>query len=347
MAKQVIITGGAGFIGCNTAARFAKEGYEVTVLDNLSRKGAEQNLKWLKGQADIKFAEVDVRDFDKLQKTFAEHKNLETVIHLAAQVAVTLSIENPRQDFEINAGGTFNVLEAVRSLDQRPLVIYASTNKVYGSMEAVAVEEGEKRYSYKDFPEGIPETMNLDFHSPYGCSKGAADQYVRDYSRIFDIPAVVMRQSCIYGPHQFGIEDQGWVAWFIIAAVLGKLTSIYGNGKQVRDVLFVDDLIDAYLLAIKHTSDMKSKVYNIGGGAKYSLSIWEGFSPILEKLVGRKIPVTKKGWRQGDQSIYISDIRQAKKDLGWKPKITPEEGVRKLYDWVVENKDVIEASLEN
>jgi CDP-paratose 2-epimerase len=346
MGKQIIVTGGAGFIGCNTSARLAREGYEVTVVDNLSRKGTEQNLKWLQEQADIKFAQVDIRDFDSLQKTFAEHKDLEAVVHLAAQVAVTLSIDDPRTDFEINALGTFNVLEAVRLSGQKPLVVYASTNKVYGGMESVKVEESEKRYNYKDFPEGVPETMNLDFHSPYGCSKGAADQYVRDYSRIFDIPAVVMRQSCIYGPRQFGIEDQGWVAWFIIAAVLGKLTSIYGNGKQVRDLLYVDDLIDAYMLAIKNKASMKSKVYNLGGGTKFSLSIWEEFGPILEGLIGNEIPITKKGWRQGDQPIYISDIRLVEKELGWQPKIAPEQGIKQLYDWVVTNQDIIQASLE-
>ena len=247
---------------------------------------------------------------------------------------------DPREDFEINAHGTFNTLEAARASGRKPIFLYTSTNKVYGGMENVKVEETGVDYRYPDFPMGISEEQPIDFHSPYGCSKGCGDQYVRDYARIYDLPTVVFRQSCIYGTHQFGIEDQGWIAWFIIATVMGKPISIYGDGKQVRDVLFVEDLVNAYDAAISHIGTSAGQVYNIGGGADKTMSVWAQFGPLLEKLAGHKIEVKHGDWRPGDQRIYVSDIRKAQKELGWTPAVSVEEGVTRLYRWVVSNKQL-------
>ncbi|HLF01394.1 MAG TPA: NAD-dependent epimerase/dehydratase family protein, partial [Anaerolineales bacterium] len=263
---KVLITGGAGFIGCNWAARLRRDGHTVTVLDNLSRKGAAANLAWLREQGapgPLKFVQADVRDAAAVAEAA---KGQNAIYHLAAQVAVTTSVINPREDFEINALGTFNVLEAARLAETQPVVVYASTNKVYGGMEDVRVSEESTRYRYTDLPLGLPETQPLDFHSPYGCSKGAGDQYVRDYARIYNLPTVVFRQSSIYGTRQFGVEDQGWLADFVIATVKGHPLNIYGDGKQVRDMLWVDDLLDAYEIALKHPEKIAGKIYNVGGG---------------------------------------------------------------------------------
>jgi CDP-paratose 2-epimerase len=270
-------------------------------------------------------------------------KNKDVIVHLAGQVAVTTSVINPREDFEINALGTFNVLEAARKTGQQPVVIYASTNKVYGGMEQVRVAEGDAAYYYQDYPLGIAETHPLDFHSPYGCSKGAGDQYVRDYARIYQLPTVVMRQSCIYGTRQFGIEDQGWVAWFVIAALTGKPISIYGNGKQVRDVLFVDDLLNAYDAAINNINTSAGEVFNVGGGPKNTMSIWVEFSQFLSDLAGRPIPVSYHPWRPGDQKIYVSDIRKANAVLGWRPHIDVKNGLLRLFQWATEHQYLFSA----
>jgi CDP-paratose 2-epimerase len=264
-------------------------------------------------------------------------READVIVHLAAQVAVTTSVTHPRNDFEINALGTFNVLEAARNSKKKPVFLYASTNKVYGGMEEIRVRETTTRYEYEDFPQGISEEMHLDFHSPYGCSKGCGDQYVRDYARIYGLKSVVFRQSCIYGTRQFGVEDQGWVAWFVIAAVAGRKMTIYGDGKQVRDLLFVDDLLNAYDLAVENIKISAGNVYNLGGGANNILSIWSEFEPILEKHVGHPLKVERSDWRPGDQRIYVSDIRKAQKDLNWTPKIGVEEGIRILHDWVKTN----------
>jgi CDP-paratose 2-epimerase len=246
----------------------------------------------------------------------------------------------PREDFEINALGTFNVLEAARSSHNNPVVIYSSTNKVYGGMDDVTVVEHLSRYGYADLPQGASETQPLDFHSPYGCSKGAGDQYVRDYFRIYDLPTIVFRQSCIYGTRQFGVEDQGWVAWFVIAAITGRPISIYGDGKQVRDILFVDDLLDAYDTALQNIKMAAGQVFNVGGGIDKTLSVWAEFCPILEKMVGHSLPVTMGDWRPGDQKVYVSDIRKAEKELGWKPRVGVQEGVQRLFDWVSANRSL-------
>ncbi|NPA93579.1 MAG: NAD-dependent epimerase/dehydratase family protein [Chloroflexi bacterium] len=340
MAQRYLITGGAGFIGVNYVARLLSRGEDVTIYDNLSRAGAARNLAWLREQfgADaFRLVEGDVRDAALLAVTARE---ADVIVHLAAQVAVTTSVRHPRLDFEINAQGTFNVMEAARLSPRQPMVLYASTNKVYGGMEDVAVVEEETRYRYADLPYGVPETQPLDFHSPYGCSKGTGDQYVRDYARIYDIPTVVFRQSCIYGPHQWGVEDQGWVAWFIIAAVTGRPITIYGDGKQVRDVLFVEDLLDAYDAAIARREAVAGEVFNVGGGPQNTISIWREFGPLLERLLGRPIPVTYGDWRPGDQRVYVSDIRKAEKMLAWQPKVGVEEGVEKLLAWVQAHREL-------
>ena len=337
-----IVTGGAGFIGCNYVHRLLARGEQVTVYDNLSRRGTEANVAWLRelhGADIFRLVVGDVRDYETLAEAA---RGTGVVVHLAGQTAVTTSVTDPRSDFEDNALGTFNALEAARHAGTNPIFLYASTNKVYGGMEEVAVIEQETRYAYRDFPLGIPETQPLDFCSPYGCSKGAGDQYVRDYTRIYGLPAVVFRQSCIYGPRQMGVEDQGWMAWFIIAAVTDQPITIYGNGKQVRDVLFIDDLLDAYDAAIAHIDVTAGQVYNVGGGPARAMSVWAEFGPILERLIGHPIPVSGDDWRPGDQPIYISDIRKAGRELGWQPRVGVEEGVRRLYEWIVANRLLFE-----
>ncbi len=342
--KSVLITGGAGFIGSNCAVGFLKKGWNVTVFDNLSRKGASNNLEWARTFGDIDFVFGDVRSEEAMAEAF-QNKKYDLVLHLAAQVAVTTSVEKPREDFEINALGTFNLLEHVRLNNPEAFVIYSSTNKVYGKMDGVGVKENATRYEYKDQPLGIPETAPLDFYSPYGCSKGSADQYVLDYGRIYGLKTCAMRQSCIYGYRQFGTEDQGWVAWFIIATNLKRPVTIYGDGKQVRDVLFVDDLADAYEAAYLNQSKAAGQSYNIGGGPANTLSLLELIAN-LEKNQGQKIATSFGGWRPGDQKVYISDIRKAKKDFGWEPKINVESGLKKLNAWVLENKGLFETKTD-
>ncbi|NPV86385.1 MAG: NAD-dependent epimerase/dehydratase family protein [Anaerolineae bacterium] len=338
--RHYLITGGAGFIGSNYVARLLARGDSVTILDNLSRKGGEANIEWLKhtyGENSFALLLGDIRDFSAVCEAVAQ---ADVIVHLAGQVAVTTSVLNPREDFDVNAAGTLNVLEAARLSGRNPIVLYASTNKVYGGMEGVEIVEGADAYSYAKYPFGIPEEYPLDFHSPYGCSKGCGDQYVRDYFRIYGLPTVVLRQSCIYGPRQFGIEDQGWVAWFIIAAVCGKPVKIYGNGKQVRDILYIEDLLDAYDAAIEHIGRAAGQVFNIGGGAQNTLSVWRQFAPILESFVGYSIAAEFDDWRPGDQRIYVSDIRKAQATLNWLPKIGVKEGLRRLYDWVFQNRSL-------
>jgi CDP-paratose 2-epimerase len=340
MPKRYLITGGAGFIGSNYADHLLGRGAQVTIFDNLSRRGADKNLAWLRethGADSFELVIGDVRDAGALDELVAD---AEVVAHLAGQVAVTTSVADPRTDFEINALGTFNVLESIRQNGKKPFVIYSSTNKVYGEMAEHKLVELKTRYKYAKLPHGLPETQQLDFHSPYGCSKGTAEQYVHDYSRIYGIPSVVLRQSCIYGPRQFGIEDQGWLAWFVIAAVLGKPITIYGNGKQVRDMLHVHDLIAAYEAAIARGKKVAGQIYNVGGGPDFTLSIWAECGPMLEKMLGRKIPIKRGPVRPGDQMVYISDIRKAKKDLGWLPKIGVEQGAGELVEWVKAHREL-------
>jgi len=341
--RKLLITGGAGFIGSNLASYFASKKYQVTIFDNFVRYGTKENARWLKKNFNnIEIIQGDIRKIKDLQKVIS---NKEIIFHLAAQVAVTTSVADPKTDFEINALGTFNVLESIRQSRHKPIVIFSSTNKVYGGMENIVIVEKNNCYAYKDFPYGISEKYNLDFHSPYGCSKGAADQYIHDYERIYDIPTVVFRQSCIYGPRQFGIEDQGWIAWFIIAETLGKSITIYGDGKQVRDVLYIDDLVKLFEIAVDKIQISRGKIYNVGGGVKNTLSVWSQFGPILEKLFRRKINVNFADWRPGDQKVYISDIRLVKSDLGWVPKVEVRDGISRLFNWIQENKSLFKKFL--
>ena len=334
-----LITGGAGFIGVNAADHYARRGNAVAVLDDLSRRGTRENLSWLCGQhSGLRAVHADIRS--DVQTLEAEAACCDVILHLAGQVAVTTSVANPRADFETNALGTLNVLEAARRAPKPPVVIYSSTNKVYGEMEGVQVVEGGDRYRYKDQALGISEGQPLDFHSPYGCSKGAADQYVRDYSRIYGLRSVVFRQSCIYGTHQFGIEDQGWVAWFTMRALLGLPVTIYGNGKQVRDVLYIDDLLAAFDAAVQHIERAAGQVYNIGGGPEHTLSLLE-LIQLLEKTNGRKMQYSFSDWRPGDQRIYISDVRKAERDFGWRPATSPEQGVVRMHEWMADHLDTI------
>jgi CDP-paratose 2-epimerase len=340
MARQFLVTGGAGFIGSNYVSRLLQRDEKVTVFDNLSRSGSRLNLEWLRetyGDHSFKLINGDTRDAAAIKDAA---RDADVIVHLAAQVAVTTSVTKPREDFEVNALGTFNTLEAARASGRKPIFVYSSTNKVYGGMDDVRIAENDDRYYYADFPNGISEERILDFHSPYGCSKGCGDQYVRDYARIYDLRSVVMRQSCIYGTRQFGVEDQGWVAWFIIAAVTGRPITIYGDGKQVRDILIVEDLLDAYDAAIEHPEVSTGQVFNLGGGADKTISVWKEFFPMLEKLQGKPLEVKWGDWRPGDQKVYISNIGKAREILNWQPKIGVEEGVRRLFDWVKQNIDL-------
>jgi len=340
MSRNYFVTGGAGFIGSNYVSRLLERGERVTVYDNLSRAGAPRNLKWLQetyGENSFNLVIGDVRDAGQLAVSARE---ADVIVHLAGQVAVTTSVVKPREDFEINALGTFNVLEAARLNERKPVFIYASTNKVYGGMEEVNVVERGQRWEYESLPFGASEAQPLDFHSPYGCSKGTGDQYVRDYARIYDLPTVVLRQSCIYGPRQFGVEDQGWVAWFVIAAVMGRPITIYGDGKQIRDLLHVYDLCDAYDAVIKNIDQVKGEVFNLGGGPQNTMSIWTEFGPRLEKLLGKPIQVARGDWRPGDQKVFVADIRKAEKTLGWTPKFDVERGLGQLFDWVSANRQL-------
>jgi CDP-paratose 2-epimerase len=292
----------------------------------------------------VDFIRADIRDAASVRKAIEQCPHLDAVIHLASQVAVTTSVQDPREDFEVNALGTFNLLEAVRLCKRDAAFLFASTNKVYGGLDGVAVVERDGRYTYRDLPRGISEDHSIDFHSPYGCSKGAADQYVRDYARIYGLKTAVLRQSCIYGPWQYGMEDQGWVAWFTIAAVLGRPLVIYGDGKQVRDVLYIEDLVEAYRLAIERIDQVSGKIYNLGGGPENVLSLLELIA-MLEGLTGRRIPRSSQDWRPGDQPVFICDIDRARRELNWRPQVNPEEGVRRLYHWVVENQDILRSVL--
>jgi len=344
---RIFITGGAGFIGCNMAAHHLAKGRHVTLYDNLSRLRTEHNLGWLRDEAphgdgaSLQFIRGDTRDFDALREAVRDSRP-DLIVHLAAQVAVTTSVRNPREDFEINALGTFNVLEAARLQERPPAVFYASTNKVYGGMEDVVVVPAGARYVYRDLPKGVTEHQPLDFHSPYGCSKGAGDQYVRDYSRIYGLRTVVFRQSAIYGPRQFGVEDQGWLAHFIIAAVTGRPINIYGDGRQVRDMLHVSDLIRAYELAWTHINKVSGEVFNLGGGSTNTMSIWTECGPMLEALKGESIPVRHGEWRPGDQLVCVMDYSKAAAILGWQPIVGIREGIQQLWTWVAANRELFD-----
>jgi CDP-paratose 2-epimerase len=331
--KPILITGGAGFVGVNLAHRLLSEGRQVIIYDNLSRSGAEKNLDWVRSVHPERLEVVigDVRDRETLTP---QVQRASQVFHCAAQVAVSTSLVSPVEDFEINAGGTLNVLEASRTTPVPPGVIFTSTNKVYGGLEDLTLEARETRYAAAgDGPEAIDATRPLDFHSPYGCSKGAADQYVIDYARSYGIPAVVFRMSCVYGPHQYGTEDQGWVAHFLIRALDGEPITIYGDGRQVRDILFVEDLVDAFLVTAERIDRLSGNAFNIGGGLRNSTSLLEIIERI-EGLTGVRPEVSMAAWRTGDQRYYVSDNRELTRATGWQPRVGIDEGLARLHEWL-------------
>ena len=340
---RFLVTGGAGFIGSNAAHRFREMGHDVVVYDNFSRSASRYNRVWLEGlHPEIRFIAGDVRDAEALRAALAEP--FDVILHLAGQVAVTTSIVDPVSDYEINALGTFRLLEEIRrrhagAPEKAPLLIYASTNKVYGHLSmGETIRDG--RWDFFNLPAGVSEAEPLSFESPYGCSKGAADQYVVDYHRSFGLPTVALRQSCIYGTRQFGEEDQGWVAWFALAAVFELPITFYGDGLQVRDLLWVDDLIALYLAAAQRRGAVAGKAFNVGGGPGFRLSLKE-LMGILEKRLGRPIPVASAPTRLGDQPVFYCNIDKAARELDWKPRVDPAQGVDRLLEWIRSNTDEI------
>ncbi|MBD0294310.1 MAG: GDP-mannose 4,6-dehydratase [Flavisolibacter sp.] len=336
--NYILITGGAGFVGINLADRLLAEGEQVLIFDNLSRAGVENNLMWLKERYPdaLRVMIQDIRNKDAVNQAVQRAKQ---VFHFAAQVAVTSSLTNPFHDFEVNAQGTLNLLESIRQSDNKPPIVFTSTNKVYGELSDLGIVMNGTRYHPENLhfrKRGISEERNLDFHSPYGCSKGVADQYMIDYSRTFGLKTVVFRMSCIYGPHQFGTEDQGWVAHFLIQTLKNKHITLFGDGKQVRDILFVDDLVNAFLLAQEHIHAISGNAFNIGGGVQNTISLLE-LLDMIHELLGRKPDVSFDDWRPGDQKYYVSDFTKFKKATGWMPKVSTLEGIEKLYDWLTEN----------
>lgn len=328
---RVGIIGGAGFIGINVAKHHLDKGDKVTIFDNFSRVGTRENVHWLSQHHQDKFEIVtaDIRTDHEDLSLLADR--VEVLYHLAGQVTVTESVKNPREDFECNALGTLNVLEAVRLSNAKPIVLYSSTNKVYGKLDDLELVEHEGAYRFKDLEHGVSEKRSLDFHSPYGCSKGTGDQYVIDYSRIYGLKTVVFRQSCIYGGRQFGIEGQGWVAWFASRLLLGEPLNIFGNGIQTRDVLFVDDLIHAYEKAIENIDVAVGSAYNVGGGPENTFSLIN-LIKYIEEIAGKSLNLTYGKARPGDQLLFISDNRKALKELGWKPEISKWNGVKMLME---------------
>jgi len=341
----VLITGGAGFIGSNLAAHLlTSQDTFVTIYDNLSRRGAQLNIEWLlkAHQKRVRIVKGEIWDLEMLTGAM---KDVYLVFHTAAQVAVTTSIADPVTDFRVNATGTLNVLEAVRRCHTNPILVYTSTNKVYGNnVNAISVMEKASRYEFSDmkYREGIPEEFPTDAneHTPYGCSKYAGDLYVRDYEAVYGLKTITFRMSCIYGPRQYGTEDQGWVAHFIISSILGKPLTIYGDGKQVRDILYIDDLLRAFDMAIEYINKTRGQAYNIGGGAQNTISLLELLRHI-EDLLGRPINYSFDDWRPGDQKVYYSNISRTKRDFLWEPKISKEKGIRKLFHWVLDNKEML------
>jgi len=343
---KALVTGGAGFVGSHIAELYAKKGWDVTILDNLSRpkllnkeiKNIDFNAKFLSNNfSNVEVLNKHIHNFEELDDSA---KGVDVIFHAAAQTAVTASVANPRADFEANALGTFNVMEAARKNDVKA-VIYCSTNKVYGNNpNSINIKESSKRYDFEgEFENGLPETFPIDHceHTPYGCSKLTGDLYAQDYAHVYGIKTGVFRMSCIYGTRQFGVEDQGWVAWFTIATVLGKPITIYGDGKQVRDVLYVTDLVELFDKFLG--SNTKHGVYNTGGGSSNTMSLLE-LLDILKDLTGKQSQLSFSDWRPSDQKVFIADISKANQQLNWTPKTTPTEGVQKLVNWVNENKEI-------
>ncbi len=342
--REVVITGGAGFVGTNLADRLLRDGESVVLFDNFSRPGVEQNYRWLSARHGhrVRLVRKDVRDSVAVREIV---RQASSVFHFAAQVAVTTSLENPRLDFETNTLGTLNVLEALRTTNPGAPLVFTSTNKVYGCMADLPLEEMKDRYTPRDplSKRGIDESAPLDFASPYGCSKGAADQYVLDYARSFGLPAVVFRMSCVYGPHQMGTEDQGWVAHFLRRAMDGDPITIYGDGRQVRDLLFVDDLVGALLLARDRHEALAGEAFNIGGGSENTASIRDVIGMIAD-LEAKRPECASGEWRLGDQRYYVSDCSKFTAVTGWIPATSTAVGLRRLHAWLRENRVPAEPS---
>jgi CDP-paratose 2-epimerase len=335
---RFLITGGCGFLGSNISRRILEQGDEVFIFDNLSRFGSEKNLDWLKSEGNFTFFHGDIRDRENVADVIKEVIP-DVIYHLAGQVAMTTSVNNPRLDFETNALGSFNVLESVKEYSPESIVVYSSTNKVYGDLEWVEYDETDTRYIATNFPEGFSEKIHLDFHSPYGCSKGCADQYMLDFHRMFDVNTVVFRHSSMFGGRQFSTIDQGWIGWFCQKAIETKMGTINepftisGNGKQVRDVLYADDMVDLYLEVVKNIDKMRGQVFNIGGGIRNSLSILELIT-ILESELDIKMEYKKIPARESDQKVFVADITKIKQFIGWEPKTDKIRGIAKMLQWV-------------
>lgn len=335
--KKILITGGVGFIGTNAALHFHNKGHEVHLLDNFSRRGTRENERLLKETHDYKIIEMDIRDQEGIDNVI-KLGQYDVVLHLAAQVAVTTSLIDPIDDFRINIEGTLFILEAIRKHSPHSHILFASTNKVYGDLEWMKLDEDELRYNFQKGGTGISEEIPLSFHSPYGCSKGAADQYVLDYCHVFGLKSTVFRQSCVYGQNQMGIEDQGWVAWFLIAAHLDLPLTVYGNGKQVRDLLHVDDLVALYDAAIENPEGSNGQAYNVGGGLENSHSLLEVLN-IMNNDLGLQVKFGYSEARTGDQLIFVSDNSKGFEQLGWKPERNSVEGLKDLNQWIVDRID--------
>jgi CDP-paratose 2-epimerase len=335
---RLLITGGCGFLGSNLASDAIARGDELAVFDSLSRNGSRDNLAWLKSQGKFTFEHGDIRNQNDISRLI-QSSPPDAIFHLAGQVAMTTSIANPRMDFEVNVMGTHNLLEAVRLYAPNSIIVYSSTNKVYGDLEQYTYEETETRYRCVEQPNGFDEHTQLDFHSPYGCSKGAADQYMLDYARIFGLKTVVFRHSSMYGGRQFATYDQGWLGWFCQKAVetsrglLREPFTISGNGKQVRDVLHADDMKRLYIAAVNNIQKTKGQAFNIGGGVQNSLSLLELFS-MLETLLNIELDFTRLPLRVSDQRVFVADIGKAERLLNWQPAVSAEEGVVSMVDWV-------------
>jgi CDP-paratose 2-epimerase len=346
--KYILITGGCGFVGVNLADKLLSDGRHVLVFDNLSRSGVENNLEWLKQKHSgrLKVMVADIRNGEEVRQAVEQAS---MIFHFAAQVAVTTSLTDPFYDFDVNAAGTLNLLEAIRRSAHQPPVIFTSTNKVYGDLEDVHMLKNGSRY----YPEnnevrrnGISEKRTLDFHSPYGCTKGVADQYILDYARTFGIKSVVFRMSCIYGPHQYGTEDQGWVAHFLIRALKGEAITLYGDGMQVRDILFVEDLVNAFLLAEKNIDTIKGQAFNMGGGVNNTVSLLE-LIELIRTITGSKPVVKFENWRPSDQKYYVTDFNKFQTATGWKPLTGTTEGVKRLCEWLRKNVITSQPAIAN
>jgi CDP-paratose 2-epimerase len=334
--KPIVVTGGAGFIGCNLARSFLLEGRPVRIIDNLSRPGVEQNLRWLREQFGslVAFVRADVTDCDAITPTISDAG---AVFHFAAQTAVTTSLDHPVDDFNVNAGGTLNVLEAARRAGPAIPVIFSSTNKVYGGLADLGMHAAGGRY-VPDHPavaqRGIGEDRPLDFCTPYGCSKGVADQYVLDYGKSYGLSTAVLRMSCIYGPRQFGTEDQGWVAHFLIRALNGQSISIYGDGMQVRDILFVEDAVRAYRALLANIDRVGGRAFNLGGGPANAVSVREVLEQV-EALTARPLAKTTGDWRRGDQLYFVADTFALEAAVGWRATVGWRDGITRLHDWLI------------